>query len=353
MVYYDIQLYLHTATVFFSVCFSLYCIQVLFRMNIVINFSFCYLFHVLFEGHGVVPLFSAARFVSEEFFIVQKGGERKKPLSLSLSVSLSLSLSYFFFFLFIRWSLQSPQWRWQCIAGPSGFCRACGLWECGLARFLFWVACKPGSSHQDRVTTSRLGWALLRYRTPHSTSPAGLHWQNTIMFRLENFHPCDVDALHFHCAPLAQCIRLWRWFSCPSFPLVDNHRPGLKSILCPGFIIQGFPSLRLEVITRLLIAWWSCHRTSKGFPLGMTVPPVNPPRPGRIIAIWFRTAYSTRQAWLILQLTSISEGLSPLSAPGDLPGRGWSPNYRIGGSLLQVSLIQHALDTQWLTHTHL
>ena len=29
-------------------------------------------------------------------------------------------------------------------------------------------------------------------------------------------------ALHFHCAPLAQCIRLRRWFSCPSFPLVDD-----------------------------------------------------------------------------------------------------------------------------------
>ena len=82
------------------------------------------------------------------------------------------------------------------------------------------------------------------------------------------------------------------------------------------FMSQGFPSLRLEVITRLLTAWWSRRRTPRGYPLGMTVPPVNPPRPGRIIAIWSGTAYSTRQAWLISQLTSISEGLSPIRHPG-------------------------------------
>ena len=82
------------------------------------------------------------------------------------------------------------------------------------------------------------------------------------------------------------------------------------------FISQGFPSLRLEAITRLLTAWWSRLRTPRGFPLGMTVPPANPPRPGRIIASWSGTAYSTRQAWLISQLTSISEGLSPILHPG-------------------------------------
>ena len=48
----------------------------------------------------------------------------------------------------------------------------------------------------------------------------------------------------------------------------------------------------------------------------MTVPPVNLPCPGRIIANWSRTAYSTRQTWLISQLTSISEGLSPIRHPG-------------------------------------
>ena len=92
--------------------------------------------------------------------------------------------------------------------------------------------------------------------------------------------------------------------------------PRLKSILCPGFISQGFPSLRLEAMTRLLTTWWSCRRTSRGFPLGMTVLPVNLSRPGRIIASWSGTAYSIRQAWLILQLTSISEGLSPICHSG-------------------------------------
>ena len=82
------------------------------------------------------------------------------------------------------------------------------------------------------------------------------------------------------------------------------------------FISQGFPSLRLEAITRLLTAWWSRRRTPRGFPLGMTVPPANPPRPGGIIASWSGTAYSTRQVWLISQLTSISEGLSPIRHPG-------------------------------------
>ena len=52
---------------------------------------------------------------------------------------------------------------------------------------------KPGSSHRDGVTTSHLGWALLRHRTRHSPSPAGLHRQNTITFRLEDFHPCCIS----------------------------------------------------------------------------------------------------------------------------------------------------------------
>ena len=43
--------------------------------------------------------------------------------------------------------------------------------------------------------------------------------------------------------------------------------------------------------------------------------PVNPPCPGRIIASRSGTAYSIRQAWLISQLTSISEGLSPIRHP--------------------------------------
>ena len=46
------------------------------------------------------------------------------------------------------------------------------------------------------------------------------------------------------------------------------------------------------------------------------MPPVNPPLPSKIIASRSGTAYSTRQAWLISQLTSISDGLSPIRHPG-------------------------------------
>ena len=126
-------------------------------------------------------------------------------------------------------------------------------------------------------------------------------------------------ALHFHCAPLAQCIRLRRWFSSilSEFPSCRRSADqGWRASSALVFISQGFPSLRLEAITRLLTAWWSRRRTPRGFPLGMTVPPANLPRPGGIIASWSGTAYSTRQVWLISQLTSISEGLSPIRHPG-------------------------------------
>ena len=56
---------------------------------------------------------------------------------------------FFFFFSFVRWKFQSPRWRWQCIAGPSGFRTACGLRECGLARFPFWVARRWGRTAVD------------------------------------------------------------------------------------------------------------------------------------------------------------------------------------------------------------
>ena len=120
--------------------------------------------------------------------------------------------------LFVEDSLRIPQQNDE---------RSCGFTR--IRGFCFFLASsiyppfpKPGSSHRDGMITSRLGRALLRHRTRHSTSPAGLHWQNTITFRLKDFHPCDVVALHSHCAPLAQCIRLRLWFSCPSFPLVDD-----------------------------------------------------------------------------------------------------------------------------------
>ena len=54
-----------------------------------------------------------------------------------------------FFFSFVRWKLHSPQWGWQCITGPSGFHRACGLRECGLASFPLWVARRWGRTAVD------------------------------------------------------------------------------------------------------------------------------------------------------------------------------------------------------------
>ena len=137
-----------------------------------------------------------------------------------------------------------------------------------------------------------------------------------------NFLSMTWAMLHIHFTPLALCIRLLHWCSCPR----------LKSILCPGFISQGFPSLRLKLIMYLLIAWWSCCRTSRGFPLGMTVPPINVPRPDRHITIWSGTAYSTRQAWLICFIRRTL----PCPPPGDPPSWRWLPHYWIGGSLLQV-----------------
>ena len=53
------------------------------------------------------------------------------------------------FFSFVRFKLQSPQWRWQYIVGLPGFYRACGLRECGLAGFPFWVACRGGRTAAD------------------------------------------------------------------------------------------------------------------------------------------------------------------------------------------------------------
>ena len=45
----------------------------------------------------------------------------------------TMPTNIFFFFSFVRWKLQSPRWRWQCIAGPPGYLRACRRRECGLA----------------------------------------------------------------------------------------------------------------------------------------------------------------------------------------------------------------------------
>ena len=75
----------------------------------------------------------------------------------------SYVLSQIFFFSFVRWKLKSPRWRGQCIASPSGFCTACGLRECGLARFPFWVARRWGRTAVDVLLSDcqyRKGTAL-------------------------------------------------------------------------------------------------------------------------------------------------------------------------------------------------
>ena len=78
-------------------------------------------------------------------------------------VKLSIQWRDIFFFSFVRWKFQSPRWRWQCIAGPSGFHTACGLRECGLARFPFWVARRWGRTAVDVLLSDcqyRTGTAL-------------------------------------------------------------------------------------------------------------------------------------------------------------------------------------------------
>ena len=65
-------------------------------------------------------------------------------VKLFCSISTGRLKQAFFFFSFIRWKLQSPRWQWQYIKGPPGYRRACGLRECGLARFPFWAARRWG-----------------------------------------------------------------------------------------------------------------------------------------------------------------------------------------------------------------
>ena len=94
----------------------------------------------------------------------------------------------FFFFSFVRSKLQSPRWRWQCIAGPSGFRRACGLWECCPARFPFWVARRWGRTAVDVLLfdcqyckgTSLYGWSRV-WNTGDNWGACGLSWAWTLV----------------------------------------------------------------------------------------------------------------------------------------------------------------------------
>ena len=109
----------------------------------------------------------------------------------SASRSRRLAFSFcrsFFFFSFVRWKLQSPRWRWQCIASPSGFHRACGLRECGMARFPFWVACRWGRTAVDVLLSDcqyHKGTALYGqcgvWNTGDSWGCCGLSWAWTLL----------------------------------------------------------------------------------------------------------------------------------------------------------------------------
>ena len=74
-------------------------------------------------------------------------------------------VSFFFCFSLVRWKLQSPRRRRQYIVGPPGYRIACGLRDCGLARFPFWVIRRGGriaanvllSYCQYRKGTARYG----------------------------------------------------------------------------------------------------------------------------------------------------------------------------------------------------
>ena len=68
-----------------------------------------------------------------------------------------------FFFSFVRWKLQSPQWRWQCIAGPSGtlfILPYIGTWapvrHCSLYQIGIWAPVRLCSLYQIGI------WAPVR-----------------------------------------------------------------------------------------------------------------------------------------------------------------------------------------------
>ena len=91
------------------------------------------------------------------------------------------------FFSLVRWKPQSPRWRWQCIAGPPGYRRACGPRECGLARFPFWVARWWGRTAADVLLPDcqyRKGTALYGrcgvWNTGDSWGGCGLFWAWTV-----------------------------------------------------------------------------------------------------------------------------------------------------------------------------
>ena len=116
-------------------------------------------------------------------YSVWRGIESRSIWKKTKNIGSSGHLRNFFFFSFVRWKLQSPRWRWQCIAGPSGFRTACGLRECGLARFPFWVARRWGRTAVDVLLSDcqyRKGTALYGqcgvWNTGDSWGGCGLSW---------------------------------------------------------------------------------------------------------------------------------------------------------------------------------
>ena len=108
-------------------------------------------------------------------------------MSLVARMELVLLTFFFFFFLFVKWRLQSPRWRWQRIAGPSGYRRACGLRGCSLARFPFCVARRWGRTAADVLLSDcqyRKGTALFDqcgvWNTGDSWGGCGLSWAWTL-----------------------------------------------------------------------------------------------------------------------------------------------------------------------------
>ena len=98
--------------------------------------------------------------------------------------------SSFSSFLLVRQmeKLQSSRWRWQCIAGPSGYRRAWGLRECGLARFPYWAARRWGRTAVDVLLSDcqyRKGTALYELEI-NLLSPSSREWLSLALTAARN-----------------------------------------------------------------------------------------------------------------------------------------------------------------------
>ena len=128
-----------------------------------------------------------------------------------------LFIRILFFFSFVIWKFQCPRWRWQCIARPPGYRRACGLRECGLASFPFWVARRWGRTAADVLLSDcqdGKGPALYGrcrvWNTGDSWGGCGLSlWQGPSIFNV------SVSPLLRRCWCLCVCWLLRWWHGVP------------------------------------------------------------------------------------------------------------------------------------------